>query len=52
MAPLLLIPGMTKVAATIGTVIRSHVNKSKKSVTVGFGATRRPNNGTGFRTIV
>jgi len=38
MAPLLLIRGMAKVAATIETVIQIHVNKSKNSATAGFGA--------------
>jgi len=33
------------------TVIRSRVKKLRKSETAGFGATRRPNNATGFRTI-
>ena len=40
-----------KNAATTRTVIRSHAKKSKKSVTAGCGATKRPNNVTGFRTI-
>jgi hypothetical protein len=29
----------------------SRAKKSKKSATAGCGATRRPNNATGFRTI-
>ena len=38
-------------AATARTVIRSRVKKSRKSATAGFGATWRPNNATGLRTI-
>jgi hypothetical protein len=40
-----------KNAARTTTAIRSRAKKSKKSATAGCGATRRPNNATGFRTI-
>jgi nitroreductase len=45
------IRGIQKNAAATRTVIRSRAKKSEKSTTASCGATRRPNDATGFRTI-